>query len=420
MASIKDASDVVVSLWRNAVSPTFLKTRGEPPDRMQWLILAMFVIFAVVSVARGIENAVSAGSGDLAPYFAGARQWLAGKSPYGIKDFLYLPQILFVAVPFSLGSWELCRVCWAASNAILLAILGILLLKVTASKPPIRFHSCVLLIAVLGWGPARHCICNGQVSVYTTTLLLAAILADRCDRRVLSGFFLSVALAKWTLSLPFLLVFVVRRRWDTLASCAIWTAAGILLYGLRLAQGPIDFAREYLASMQYHWHVKVSYVNTFDLASLGASDGDTVPRTAIMSLLIVLLACGTYAAWRRPGCDSECYLLACVALFTVCAIPHLRYDFVLLLLPAAFFWNLGMVQGRRLGVFLFFAISSAYWIQLPHTIVKVYTGGWTGQLSLMTSLFMFWYDAVWAGVLLIGLIAARPQELRKSPCSLKV
>jgi len=55
----------------------------------------------------------------------------------------------------------------------------------------------------------------------------------------------------------------------------------------------------------------------------------------------------------------------------LCAIPHLGYDYVLMTLPMAYFWDRGINQGQSSALAAFWVLTTAYWFQFPETLWKL-------------------------------------------------
>jgi hypothetical protein len=113
------------------------------------------------------------------------------------------------------------RLCFAALNLVFLGVIASWNFRLGGGRWEIAF-------ALMAVSLSADCLCAtlavGQLGVLVVGSLLAAGWCDERDRPVLAGLFLGVALIKPTLSFPFLLPFLLKRRWTALFIAGAYTA----------------------------------------------------------------------------------------------------------------------------------------------------------------------------------------------------
>jgi hypothetical protein len=299
-----------------------------------------FVVFAVVEPGGGQDVVIF--------WRAGRAVW-EGVNPYADRYMLTPPPglplfALLGVTPFTVTLW-----LWKVLN-----ILGCLALvegarrALKAQEPgwelPLSAAGVLTGVLVLSF-PARYGLELGQMAVFTTLCLLAALHLQGRGRPAWAGVFLALASAKAATMLPFLLLFV--RKKDLLT----WPALAAAGFGLALAATPpadlVGHCRQCLESIAYLGRPggfnDYSYANPSSsevfgldhaLYRLGLRDRGVIAATqlALLGLLAALLVWLQVRKRALPR-GAACAVVAC---YSALFLYHRFYDMVVLVLPLAY------------------------------------------------------------------------------------
>src|SRR5262249_38113943 len=136
----------------------------------------------------------------------------------------------------------------------------------------LRAAVCLTIVASK---PVRGGIALGQFHLIPTALMLLAVLALRSRREVVAGLLVGIALAKPTMSLPFLRVLLARRHGRALATAFGFQAAALAGAAGWLAIGPGRLMREWIETAKGQLAEGL-----IDLPSLAQKSGIASPERA--------------------------------------------------------------------------------------------------------------------------------------------
>jgi hypothetical protein len=305
---------------------------------------ALFV-FAVIGLVASTAGLLVRGflSWDLLRVYGAAQNARNGASPYVVPTFLYLPTSLplfelFARVPFQ----TLQRIWLIANTAMLLAlpVVSWFVLKESAPESaerigpyPYAAAACTLVTVAALWG-----IEAGQMHLFTSLLILAALHLKFRGRPFLAGLSLAVATLKIGLMLPALTQFCDRRgrwAWVGLASgVALLLVLGTPLQQLRdrIHENQVNIA----TTSQPGGQDDMAFENRIsdDLVSvgrwlycLGMRDRSAIKLLEFGIVGILGLALAGASATRRLAADAA---LAAACTFGTFFLYHRVYDAVLL------------------------------------------------------------------------------------------
>ncbi len=248
-----------------------------------------------------------------------------GDADLGLPNPSYPPWTYFTGIAFMWSSdWSRVRVCFAALQLMCLLCVAWWSFRQVAPRPEFA-----LMFAAAPFALNSVCatLALAQLGMVVVGLLAAAHWCDQRDRPVWAGLFLGAALLKPTLSLPFLLPFLIKRRWQTLAVAAAYTAfASAIVWGL-VGTDPLTMVQQMQAS-GVEWGI-TDYTGTVDpiavLTRLGAP-----PRVALQIAPPLCLAIGAGLMWPWRH-SSLLTLFAIAALVGRLWVFHHHYDDVILL-----------------------------------------------------------------------------------------
>lgn len=234
------------------------------------------------------------------------------------SDFLMAPVLDWLPLPWLTP-------IWLASNVLLIGLCGLLIASEVARAGGRR----VMLVwagLFLCWAPTQMCVELGQ---YTLLVLAALLFGFRLlqGRPILAGLCFSLALIKPSVSLPFLILPLVRRRWLTLAVVACVHVIGTLVPAAVYGVAPWTLLTQWLRAAAYFTHGMYTLQEYLNLAGL-----DNGP--AAKGLLFVFLASVLAVCWHSRAAAAEMIVdLLCVT--SVLWTYHNPYDFVILFVPIA-------------------------------------------------------------------------------------
>ena len=254
--------------------------------RLRAVLLVGLLILAIISINYIPRRALSAsGSIDFHSYWYAGIFLRQGQDPYQAYlldlnpvlpiKFLDLPDLEFssIAQPglatvpantapivwllsiFSWFSWPAARLLWLICNLILIPVVFRLALAYTPKPQLKRWDYLILFTAFISLFGIRNTTGNGQTSLLIFCfMLLALLLVDR--KPILAGALLGFALSKYSIALPVLLLFALRKK-----TSPILTAFGVQI----------------TAAIILHWHTGSSLLEIFDAYFQIAQEHTTQP-----------------------------------------------------------------------------------------------------------------------------------------------
>ncbi len=224
--------------------------------------------------------------------------------------------------------------------------LWLLFCLLTFAYAPISKRIGWHVVACFGFAPAWIALIDGENSLLIMFIYALAFLALRRRWEFLAGALLGFGLVKFQLVLPFVLIFLLRRKWRLCAGFAVvaFALGGISVVAVGLS-GVSSYIRLLLGAVKNPENPAFSGVLPRDFPSLrGWLDtilaGTSVvkwtkPIVAAVSLALLWM---TASFWRRHGnngkADWENSLFALAVAVTLMTSFHLNYyDLCLMILP---------------------------------------------------------------------------------------
>jgi len=323
-------------------------------------------LLAAVSLAQGFRNAISpTGSQDF--QWSGSRLLLQHEDPYAVQFEAfkrpkpdspilmdqhpnYPPSGLVLLWPYATFPWPMARAMWAVSNFIFAGVIIMGLGRLFLQDKPWWWTFLLGCLFIMGT-PFRNTIGNGQHALFSLAFLVIALhLLDR-NRTFAAGVFLAISLFKYTVTIPFLAYFIMKRRWDTLLVVAGLHLILTLVLGVWVGKSPVSLLID---------HLRVAGV----VNEIGFADTRAVLRLlglanhqqwwiALSSTMLVV----TTVIIVRRGPRQPLLALTTLALVSVVAFYHLTYDNVVLVLPLFYLTS----RERRGGVLLYGTLIGLLW-----------------------------------------------------------
>ena len=162
------------------------------------------------------------------------------------------------------------------------------------------------ILAVFGFTPLFVALFQGQDSIFLLLCYAAAFFALERDREFAAGCALGLGLCKFHLLLPFIVPFVVFRRWRVLAGFASTAAAlGLVALAAVGPHGLADYPRFVWTaehSLRYHWnllHGDTPNLRGLFLTLAGQGNSPAVDRLVFVASALLLAV--TAWLWGRSA-----------------------------------------------------------------------------------------------------------------------
>ncbi|HUJ09039.1 MAG TPA: glycosyltransferase family 87 protein, partial [Verrucomicrobiae bacterium] len=299
--------------------------------------MAILAITALISLWAGLRNALGPlGSQD--NQWGPSRALLSHQDPYRLvleqhehpsrpapfplsQDPNYPAFGLVMLWPYASLPWPLAKVVWAVLNVFFTGlIVGGLFHLFLSSKPK---WTLILVTGMLMTGtPFRVQIGNGQQALFSLGLFVLSIIFAEEEKDLLSAICLAASLFKYTVTLPLLPFFLVRRQWR-IVLLAAGIDLGLTFFAAAWAQaspwqmmiGPVRSAL--LTTGQGYIDIR----SIFGHIDMEAWSWLWIPAGGCM-LLIAAAFC------QRYGNGNELLVLSLMSVVSLLVFFHLAYDAV--------------------------------------------------------------------------------------------
>ncbi len=273
---------------------------------------------------------------DLETQFALQRGFAPGvKHRENPLPFNHPPFEALLFVPLARLPYVTAYLAWTGFNLAL--ILGLWML-LRSRLPSLRnFLPGLPLLAMFAFFPIAIALLQGQDSILLLFLYCLAFSALATGRAFLAGVCLGLALFKFQLVLPFVVVFLIRRQWKAVAGFSI-TAFGLLLVSAAVVgwNGVMQYPRFVLrlnrsAAQAGIYPRGMPNLRGLVAGSLHMQGGAATLLLVTLSLALVALA----VYWWRvpPGQPFELGFSFCLAVAVMTSYHLLAHDLSVLMLP---------------------------------------------------------------------------------------
>ena len=307
------------------------------------IVLAFFMLMAVISVAQGVHNAVGIlhGSYDDSALLLRLRlnPYDESLNPQGISEQLGLfdfydkveanqfPSMLAILIPLTFLEPTTANITWMIINLILTVVIILLSCKLFFNKMDTKvliILACAML-AGTGW---RNSIGNGQHTIFSVAFFLIAFWLSERKSCILSGVALAVSYLKYTLTVPLTLYFIYKKRYKEVLVSVIIHLLGTILCALWLNESLINMVKkplEIAASLSSEGYIDFSSI--FHLSS-------GVGMLVAISFCLALFGLAVFGEETKYGGNLLFAILSYVALII---IYHRIYDFFIFMIPMGIF-----------------------------------------------------------------------------------
>lgn len=214
-----------------------------------------------------------------------------------------------------------------------------------------------IFLAFIGLYGTRNTIGNGQTSLLVLVLMLVTLLTAE-EHWLIAGITLGVALSKYSLSLPILMVILLHRKWRIAATALFVQLIAWLILSLYTRDSPFLILNEY-------YHLLLFHINLpgIHLANLFPSSSNLLYLFEALLTILVFLAMGYWLwhtkYWHIPSDQAprklfiQMHHTTIITLWTILVAYHRAYDTLLAILFFALvivglsdpvFWQLSQAQ----------------------------------------------------------------------------
>jgi len=348
------------------------KTAGRKTTRKQLTVVltVLFCFLGLVQIVPAVRDAIRDKTGDLGRQWVVTHYVLGGVNPYpialdalrnrygalapngpvhlrdtqisdipklgpnaktdsalGAPEATYPPGSVMMLIPLGLLPKGTVAFMWALLN-LGLVIVAAWQLKTLAHPDEVSWLFFLGLVAV--WPAVAICIMREQFSLLCLCCVLVAF-RIQSSRPILAGLLYSVALLKPSMAIPFLVLPLLGA--ETSLTTKIKTLLALGVSQLALLAGMCLAVRENPANLLAGWlgvagYFRQSIYTVQEFITRLRLDGSA----ADFGLQICVLLSGIFVAYRTP---EKAKRLAILAIVSCIWTHHARYDFVILLIPAA-------------------------------------------------------------------------------------
>lgn len=245
--------------------------------------------------------------------------------------------ILFLLAPFSLFSWEWAKNGWMAINTLLMLAAPWLTLRL-AVQHDIKLNrvaQVAVAIAFYAIASSRYTVGYGQTSIIVYVMMVLALLRVKAHQ-VEAGVWLGIALSKYSMAFPVLLLFAFWRQWKTVG-VALWVQI-VGLYAITVFGGghaPIAILQSYIQLATRH--ADFSGIHLAALFGVGSIFRLIAPIAVTIAIVTVLWSRGlrlpALPVKLEAGTRQEFALIALSFVWGLLVVYHRMYD-VVMILPA--------------------------------------------------------------------------------------
>lgn len=344
------------------------------------LLAGVIGVYGLFSLIRGLERAAVT-TCDFDAFWATAILLNEGQSPYrawlengalldnqyavtgdgyytcdaalSVRPFFSTPVYALLVLPFSLLDYDTAGLLWSVVQIALAAAVVWTAFELSPAPPgyPVRLLGLMLFFA---WVPTRNTFSLGQLSLLTIFSAFFGIwlLEREKPRPVWAGIFMGIALSKFTLSLPLLLLFIVYRRYKSLTIALLTQVVGFILFSLIVREPLFEVVKSYAALLGSAFGQDLRVVSLDGWLSLAGMPGmlSSVISGIVGILVVVAFVLPHY--WQeilgkkveKPAGYHRLkfYILFVITVFvTILSIYHRVYDLsILFVCVILVFWLL--------------------------------------------------------------------------------
>lgn len=287
--------------------------------------------------------------------------------------------ILLLLSPLAYLSWVPAKGVWLALNTLLMLVAPWLTLWL-AEQHDIklsRWGQLAVAVAFYAIAAPRFVVGYGQTSMFVYDVMIGALLLYR-SHPLGAGVALGIALSKYSLVFPILLLFAYWRQWRVLAVAGAVQVLGLLAINVLGGTTPLTTIQAYLALALEHTAKSGIHIGSL-------YNGSALFRVLAPIGLTLVIGAGFYRLRSQFASFGEFSLIVIGLLWGVLVVYHRMYDgllilpFLVLLVWGAnrfpppfanwlYWYGIGIVTILSLPVPLYELIFSGYWSKIFNSV----------------------------------------------------
>ncbi len=318
-------------------------------------LLAIAAVYAVICLALMLNNAATnpLGGIDFHSYWYAAHFLREGRDPYeaSLRGATPTPPIhyldgatvngdpaqpklqkvpantaplLLLLAPFSFLSWGWAKDGWMVLNTLFMLIAPWLTFRLAAQHDIklSRTGQFAVALAFYTFASSRYVVGYGQTSIVVYLLMILALLRVKAHP-IEAGLWAGIALSKYSMAFPLLLLFAFWRQWKTIGVALLVQAGGVLAISAIGGNSPLEVVQWYA---QYATgHADFSGVHLAALFKADSIFRIIAPVAVTVAVGVVLWVRGI--AQRTPLQEKSDFALIALALvWGLLVVYHRMYD----------------------------------------------------------------------------------------------
>ena len=292
------------------------------------------------------------------------KDWLDGKipKPYKMSQAPNYPASAYIFLwPYASMSWDNARLFWAISNIIFTVLILIGLIRLFPIKRlDLQLLIIMLFIAGSAW---RTTIGSGQHGLFALAFFIwAIIIANKSE--LLSGFFLSIAWFKYTITFPLSLFFLYRKNYKTLLVSAVIHIILTLFVSYWIDQPVTQF---FFGSVQIA--INLPGFGDIDIFSIIQRYDLPVYMAVCLGSILLAMVIAVGFHYQKKECN-ELLILSFLSLISLTLFFHLHYDFILLIFPLWLLFSSDILNKYSGYLVIWLVILNWYFVSVAFHLVR--------------------------------------------------
>ncbi len=382
-----------------------------------WILLyIIFGLLAAVSLIQGCSNAIAV-SQDFQWDAAKAltlriNPYIESMTPTGILDQYHwedyylqmeanqFPSLLMLLFPYTLLAPLTARYVWLASNLVFTVLMIVLLRKTFLATLDRRLWILLILFMISGT-PYRNQLGVGQHTIFSFLFFLAAVyFSRRGEESGKAGYTvgtilcLAVSYFKYTLTVPLALYFVYKRKWKELILSVLIHVGLTILAALWLHTGVLDLI------------IQPLQVSSALAAEGGIDFGALLQGSPLAFVLAGIVMVFLFIMMLKMPQGVDAGVISMLVLWSLIVTYHRTYDFFVLVVVAAFFYETGLDirQSLKNGILCYYFILMV----LVNYVLRIFSEALPVLICFGTLYYIF---TIWVTYINITTCRVHPEQM---------
>lgn len=313
------------------------------------ILIFLLVLLSLVCFYYSFSNAtISGGSIDLP--FHSVELFVKKTNPYanvdqGVSPYAHAAYILYS--PLNILKYESAKILWASLNIFVSIVIVILFSKFSKLTYLENIFISLIFFCSL---PLRVSIGNGQTSILILLVYLAFFIKNKSLRTFIVGF----SFVKYSFSIVTLLYFLIKYKLKYLSISCLVLVVGWLLFSFYLEENPI---RTLLQPLQTAFSTFAFHLPRGDLHTvLNIFNKQNLINNFNIINIFVCLCFGLFLSINvaKISINNILLIISLLAIGNLLILPHIIYDYVLLLPSLFYSWKYKKSIEGLISVFVIF------------------------------------------------------------------